>query len=115
MAAKTERTCPICSIKFQVAGKRKFCGKKCAEVRQLQQIAENLKKRRLVQPKRKTACVICGNKGFKPKHSRHLYCKPACAQKGLEQAIERQRIRRAEQQSQRQAEENSSSPSRADG
>jgi hypothetical protein len=57
--------------------------------KQLQELSASRKK-----PRAQKKCEVCGKK-FKPKFPRHKYCdNPLCKQKGLEQAVERQRLRR---------------------
>lgn len=90
-----QKPCDVCGKEFEAKGKKKFCGEACAKVRQLQQLAALAEKRKGSVGWKKTGktCLIC-QEPFMPKKGPQKYCSRDCSDKGLTNAIQRQRERR---------------------
>lgn len=93
---RTTRKCTECPVRFKISGRKVACSPECALLRQARQLAaladRKTAKRVPLEPR---PCSICQTP-FKPKHKQHIYCSDPCAQRGLDMAVYRQKIRNAE-------------------
>lgn len=89
--------CAECGLSFPTKGNKLTCSLKCAKARQYKQLEQLAKRRRLkLILKEKVKCKFCPTM-FIPKHKKNIYCSLGCADRGLEDAVQRQRERSEEE------------------
>ncbi len=92
--------CDCCGNEFESKRWRKYCGVPCARKMLAHQLESHWEKRKAdkeanPKPPKRKVCKSCGGT-FITKKTQRLYCSEPCIKRGLEMAVERQRVRREE-------------------
>lgn len=97
------RKCVVCGGPVQRKGRAITCTVECAQRRIEQRDAYRKAERKRKREARTGICAACGRQ-YRPIRSTNIYCEsPECKAVGLQRAINRQSVRRAEARQAREA------------